>query len=49
MTARIGFRVLMRLGLAVAAGATLFQTSCTLTDLLSTLGLSSLLSGLTGS
>jgi hypothetical protein len=41
--------LLKRLTLALAAGALLFATTCTLTDLLSTYGLSSILDSLSTS
>ena len=47
MTAKTSFGVLVRVGLALGAVGLLFQTTCTLNDLLSAYGLSTLLSGLT--
>jgi hypothetical protein len=47
MTSLMNMRVFKRLFLALAAGALLFQTTCTMSDLLSAYGLSSLLGALT--
>lgn len=49
MTPRSATRTLARYALALAAGTLLLQTSCTLSDMLSAYGLSSLLSSLSTS